>query len=438
MSWALSILISFLTAAVGGLGAGVVAGLCVDWYRISSFEGKAGYFVVFIALAGMIAGFVIGLICSRTVAAFVAPGFWMGLGIAIGSTAALALIAGVIARLAADLDPQIDGRDLELALEIRCPNDFTVPEATDEYGAFAVIYLPKGRQLPRGDLELEDARQVDDRWVVTATVPLTTRSSQKYIRVYFDKDNDLLFAIPLRSRPGKADLEWSEWVESGWDVGTPEPPPDARFTLRYRVQLVQPPPPEPTRAEIEAREAAEELAEFEAMPPDSPIADWFPYTRYGAPESRRQIAIKHITAKTDYVAELSALMLSDEAKTAADALYLIEHLPQPPEELVNSVKEAGRDIAARLRKVNDTTPEQDPNYIGAADVAVRFSAWMVAVRTLREKCGGDFIPELRAILELSRVRDDSIVLRTDVLRVASYYMHQWAGVAPLPTDPNSK
>ena len=88
--------------------------------------------------------------------------------------------------------------------------------------------------------------------------------------------------------------------------------------------------------------------------------------------------------------------------------------------------------------MNATTTQQDPSCLGAADVAVRFSAWMVAVRTLREKSGGDFTPELRTILELSRVRNDSIVMRGDVLRVASYYMQQWAGLTPLPTDPNPR
>jgi hypothetical protein len=221
-------------------------------------------------------------------------------------------------------------------------------------------------------------------------------------------------------------------------VGTPEPPPDGKFNLRYRVQLVEPPPPGPSATEIAAREAAEDEAQFAAVNPDAPIADWLPYTRYGVPDSRRQIAIGHITAKANYVAELSGLMLSDDAQIAAQALYLIEHLPQPRVQLLDSVTAAGRDIAARIRKVNDTTVEQDPSYLGAADVAVRFSAWMVAVRTLRAKSGGDFTPELGVLLELSRVRDDSLVMRGDVLRVASYYMQQWAGVAPLPTDPKPR
>jgi hypothetical protein len=60
---------------------------------------------------------------------------------------------------------------------------------------------------------------------------------------------------------------------------------------------------------------------------------------------------------------------------------------------------------------------------------------MVAVRALQGQDGVDFTPELGAILELARVRQDSYVMRQDVVRVASYYMQQWAGLAPLPTDP---
>lgn len=58
--------------------------------------------------------------------------------------------------------------------------------------------------------------------------------------------------------------------------------------------------------------------------------------------------------------------------------------------------------------------------------------------TLREKCGGDFTPELKTILELSRARPDSHCMRADICRVASFYLHEWTGLAPLPTDPKPR
>lgn len=65
-----------------------------------------------------------------------------GLGVAAGSMTGLLLLVMIVCRLAADLASAIDGRPLELAVEIRCPESFTLPVAVDEYGAFAGVDLP--------------------------------------------------------------------------------------------------------------------------------------------------------------------------------------------------------------------------------------------------------------------------------------------------------
>ena len=153
---------------------------------------------------------------------------------------------------------------------------------------------------------------------------------------------------------------------------------------------------------------------FEAIPANAPIAVWLPYTRYGAPEDKLSVAVQNITDREDYVGELAPLMIAEDQRMACDALYVVEHIPQPLTDLNAPVEAAGRDIIARLRKVNALTVEEDPSYLAAADVSLRFGAWMVAMRTLRKKTDGDFTAELRVILELSRVRDDSYVIRNDV------------------------
>lgn len=438
MSWIQSIVIGLLTGVVGCLGAGIVGSLCARWYRISSFEGAAGYYVVLIALLGAVVGLIGGIVCSRFVPETGGAPFLKGLGLSVGSMTGLLGLVLIVCRLAADLAPEIDGQSLELAVEIRCPEGFTFPVATDQYGAFACVDLPGGRRQPTEKINLDAAKQIDGRWIVPVTVPLLTSVSRKYFRAYFNKQNDAFFGLLLRGHPDQRDFEWSKWIESGWNASEPEPPTEKKFHLRYRVQKVPPPPPQPAQEEIEAREAAEEQAKFEAIPPNAPITEWLPYTRYGAREDRLQVAVEHITAREDFVDELGALMISPDQEIAVDALRVVEHLPQPPAALLAPVAGAGQAIAARMRKVNATTPEEDPSYLGAADISLRFSAWMVAVRTLREKSGGDFTAELNEILELSRVRSDSHVMRVDVLRVASYYMQQWAGLAPLATDPKPR
>ena len=61
MNWIQSIAIGVLTGVVGCVGAGFVGALCARWYRISSFEGASGYYVVMIALLGAIVGLVGGV-----------------------------------------------------------------------------------------------------------------------------------------------------------------------------------------------------------------------------------------------------------------------------------------------------------------------------------------------------------------------------------------
>lgn len=431
-----SIFIAFLSGVLGLFCAGGIAALCADWYRVSSFEGKSGYFVIFTALLGGLAAGLVGLIAARVVASGVAPTFMKGLGFAGGAVLGIALIALVLCRLFADLDPTIDGKSLEIEIEVRCPKGFT-PPAPDQYGATAEVYLPQGRRLPSEQLRVKDAKTVDEQLIVPATVPLSTSAARKFLQVRFNAEHSLLFSLPLRSRPQSSDLEWSKWLESGWDANKPQPPKEARFNLRYRVKVITPTPEpvEPTADERAAAEDAKAQAQFDAVPADAPVKAWLRFTQSGMPDTIQNAAMARITANTNHAAELGRLMLSNDSDTAAETMYLIGKMPQPGAALNPFVAEAGRDIIRRIRKFNASTPEQDPHYDAAADADARFSAWMEAVRALREKSDGDFIPELREILELSRVREDSHAMTRDVRRVASYYMKQWANVEPLPGDP---
>ncbi len=165
------------------------------------------------------------------------------------------------------------------------------------------------------------------------------------------------------------------------------------------------------------------------------MREWLPFTRAGRPPQLQEAALARITGRPTYVAELTALERDDDAEIAADALRLVMELPEPSPALVAGVAAAGSDIARRLEGVVKLTTEQDPSYKGAADISVRFSAWIGAARRLRDCCGADLAPELRAVLVLARTRPDSQVLRQDVVRVASYYLQQWTGEAPAPSDP---
>jgi hypothetical protein len=205
------------------------------------------------------------------------------------------------------------------------------------------------------------------------------------------------------------------------------------------VHVIEPTPStEPTYEDLEAKRVADDEAAFLALSPDSALCELLEYTEYGTPKERMDVAIAHITNRPNYVAELAHMVNSNDTPLATKVLRMLEHMPSPPAALNEPVAEYGRTIATIIREMNDSPVEQDPSYQVAAEISVRFSAWRVAIEALRTKAGGDFTPELQEILTLARVRTDSHCMRSDVVRVASYYLHEWAGVEPLPTDPKPR
>jgi len=101
MSWLSSIGIAMVCGILGLLCGGFIMNACVDWYRVSSFEGKSGYAIIFVALLGGFVGLLVGLVAARWVAAMPDPTFLKGLGTATGAVLALALITLVLCRLGA-------------------------------------------------------------------------------------------------------------------------------------------------------------------------------------------------------------------------------------------------------------------------------------------------------------------------------------------------
>src|SRR5205823_3344488 len=139
MIWLALIFTGLVTAAAGALLAGAVAAGAVKWYSISSFEGGSGYFVAAIGIMGMFAGLVIGLVCAGMSGADSVGHFFRGTGVALGITLALAGVAAGITRGLADIPPEIDGEDLFLVVDVRCPADQTTSPANEAGDAYLLL-----------------------------------------------------------------------------------------------------------------------------------------------------------------------------------------------------------------------------------------------------------------------------------------------------------
>lgn len=439
MNWLTSLGVAAISGVASLFLAGFIANACVSWHHISSREGASGYYVIFTAIGGGIAGFIIGLITARLVAAQLGAGFGKELGAALGVVLLLAGVWALLARVIADVPPEIDGRDLILEVEFRFPNTQSgdkPPTAAGEWEfTFASLSGHSQRKRDYGKILTESARFENGQWIVPTTVSLFTERGGRSVSIApKDAKESFGFLLPIPRRPGKEFLEWSAWFPRQQADGKPWP--TEKMSCRFRLQKTVPPPPPKSNDELQAEKNAEDEAEFNAIPKDAALETWFRYTKYSQPLTER--ALQAIASRTNHVAELNALMVDADADKAHAAMICVSQLPAPEKGLIPGVVAAGRLIATNITQFNHTPKEQDPDFATAVDPASRFYGWIPAAKNLRERCGADFTTELKAILELSRVRPESHCMRQDVCRVASYYLHQWAGIEPLPTDPKPK
>jgi hypothetical protein len=228
MGWLASIAVGVVTAIATLLAAGYVANLAAGWYRVSSFEGASGYFVVGLALLGLLGGMIIGIVTARVVAAGAQPGFLRALAVALAVSLGTVGLVGGVARLGADVGPTSGGEALSLSVELRWPAGVELPPAGSgewflRLGALSGQTMRTSRT---GPLWREDARREDGRWIVPGAVDLFTSRGKRVIDVVPQGVIPGGFIVPVPARPGPDQIEWSEWLPRDSADG---------ITYRYRV-----------------------------------------------------------------------------------------------------------------------------------------------------------------------------------------------------------
>lgn len=495
MTWLQSVIAGGIAAAAGAVVAAIVALAAFHWYPFTGLEGAAVLFVILNAVLGAVIAFLIGLLVSRGLNAWVpsfiarrAPLAGVAVVILIGAITALTLW------MLADIPPELGGQRLNLEVEFRLPSSETTTPSDMTDPAFTLSSITSDRVKRKqrtGVLKTAEARQDADRWIIPGTVLLFTSRGGRQVEAHMGGELIGSFTLPLPGKPESKHETWSEWLPRLTPAKTPKapskaatpgasktPPPPASKTSStspspssstspappgtgagasktavpfldvtgYRFRVTRIPPGQLPADEREQKQASSDKSKIDKVPidktridslkPDAPIADWFAHTRLGAPDANREVAIRNIIARPNYVEELSALMLENDHQKASEALYLVNKLPVMPPELTPGVAAAGRDIAARLDKLNEAKLDANATAIAAADITIRFSAWMDAVRALRySSVRADMVPELLAILERSRVRTDIPSIQEDVRRVASKFAKDWARVPPAAGDP---
>ncbi|HMN94988.1 MAG TPA: hypothetical protein PKC43_00375 [Phycisphaerales bacterium] len=422
---ALIVIVSALTTGLLGLlGTGLLAGACVRWYSISSAEGKSGYFVVLLALLGGMLGLVVGLAASIAAqAATERLAGWTAWLAAVGATVALLAAATLFAWLGSLASERTDGALATLEVEARLPAGSAAPVAelggdnlaslsADALGIRAVMYA--------GGADLAAARQEAGRWIVPLVVHVHL-PRREVARLEAEGVEAMRRSVKGRALLWRTEtFDWSEWTPEAAETG---------LAVRFR--------PLP--------QASEHLSSRPAQVARSPVDPAAPLAGRGAgtaaiadPETREG-TLAALLATPGGRAEVALLARDADSAVAAAALRAIAHDPDPAAEWLPTLVDAAAEIERRLGRVVALSLEEDPSFLGAAEVGARFSAWMAAARSLRSRdaalAEAALAPQLARILDLARRRPESIVIQQDIRRVASHFLHEWTGAPPHPDDP---
>jgi hypothetical protein len=419
MSWLATFGIGIINAIVGIFGVGTVAGLIIDWHRIPSREGGSTYHVILIGILGGVLLFLAGLAGARFLAASAEPGFLKSFGVVTGSSIGLLLVVTLIGWLTADHDTTLRGRPVQLHAEIWCPAGFVIPEDAMDDRWYAHIDTRSRQATSRAGLRLDDARLEENRLIIPVTLHLFTSVREKLLYVRLG-DNVQLFTPVFPSKPGKQYFVWSEWQDGVQKTGRPQSESAQQFRLRFRVEVV------PSPEEVEAKKLAEENAALAALTPDSPLEDILKFTHYSHPEDKRRAAGMLLAQRPGVVAEMSEQILSSDAATAHRALRAVAYIKPLPFELAQPVARLGEKVITTIEKFNATKPEDDPDDRMVSEVSAVFSAWFEAHQALHDVADVDGLDQLKRVLELSLQRQDGPGIRTDVARVAQFYVTKWS------------
>ncbi|QJR37484.1 hypothetical protein [Gemmatimonas groenlandica] len=447
MTWLLSLVHALLGAVAGFMGMAGIASLWVRWFRIPTGQSNAGYYVYFVAIAGGIIGAIVGFVASRAAVDGSDSHFVRGLGYTASAGAiALALVLAA-SWLLADHPPTIDGRRLLIEVELRTP---PVTALVERAGFDPGITLwNKHRKAYGFNTDYGSTVRPDgDRRVVTTRVELGSSAATRGLYVGWSEGCQLFVELRLPGKPTKAQFEWSEWQDetvfspsSGWE----QPGVDLHFAVRYRVIFAPERPKPPTAAERATQESAEaaraEASQREALaaiPVGAPITQYLEFTQYQFPDAIKADAFRRMRESAHFAEEYSAVVLHVNSDTAAHWMRFAAEFPGDRAPVIEAVRLAGADLAARIdslsRKRKQTEGGGDANY----DALARFGGFFSAAFALRESGVGDFTPELRAILVAARTKQNIPGVRSDIVRMASYYLQQWAGDKPAPDDPPPK
>jgi len=226
-----------LGGVVGAVLGGLIGSVLVSAMHVSSREGESGYFVIFIAL--------IGIVIAAPAAAILTL-YWRGVRKAWLLAGTIIAFAGVLLMAGSGfgiwysfqphwLNP--NGSTPRLEFEIKLPSGTSVPTLIDVRPE-----LDTDRNVMPGDWASE--KPDPDSNVRAGAVDLAYRTSQRLFVLKFQNGDDRIFKLRLPANPMKPQYrQWSDWTNPDFIAKAGGQPArysgSSDYQIRYRVDYQQ-------------------------------------------------------------------------------------------------------------------------------------------------------------------------------------------------------
>jgi hypothetical protein len=405
MKWLLPGLSGLLCGAMGLLLAGWIASLCVTWYHISGFEGGSGYYVVFLALGGGIAGFAIGVIASLVVM-LNQGSFGKGILLSGAIVLGIAAIALGLSWLFGDIPPTMDGDELQLLVEVKCPSGWKAPlKAKGHYNWMDLQALNATntvRRTERGQVRWNKSREEGGSRIVHSAIHVFHSRGKWALEVTLGEKHVAAFLLPLTGKPKREDLNWSDWLPR-----TDDPKVANGFRYRYRVMKYG-----EWRAAEEAEKEkirASNREAFAALGENPPLREVLPFVHnsddyeYLVPNDVQQKAMEEVRRRPDEVAALTA---DSDRKVSHRAIYAL--LTSSPEgltaESASALERAATRISEDLAETRRAWNPDDPDTEEMKDLYNRFLRWQDVWERLHTDAG-QAVPVPKGLDEIIRIAE---------------------------------
>lgn len=384
MSLASGIGVVVLTTVLGGLAAFGLSFFLIWFLKVSNFEGGAGYFAVFVILAGVAGGFAVGLITALTMRSSFGAVQLRSAEIVL----ALAIVAGVIAVLSKvfeDKGPKLEGDSIRLEVELKCPRDWKPDNAlkAGHGGCWVQKYAEDGpletNPIVSGSLTWKNTPTPGEPWAISCVVPLEKTASPRYMLVYTSKSIEVTFQVPLPRHPGPQYKQWSAWSTEGFLPQKERPVPPAGLAFRFRIHKESDySAANPTKEEVfkEARKKA-----LAAMPPAPTVADWLPFYENDRefPTLAQDILGPEVEAVNAHPEQLVPLLRSEDMTVARRAVWATTFLKSVPPFLIEPLAHTGLQTITLIRAARAASLPNDPDELTEEKASSFFIYWSTAM-----------------------------------------------------------